>query len=74
MPPSPQGEGFSRVACPCLLRNGKLQTDGLSDARWDGGRRSGRPTQEGGLNGTFAQTAFSEKIQIYTLLFHFPCI
>ena len=54
--------GLIKARCNCsalssqggrLCRNGRPQAAAQSAARWDGGQRSGRPTQEGELNSSF---------------------
>ena len=54
--------GLIKTRCNCsalssqagrLSRNGRPQAAAQSAARWDGGQRSGRPTQEGELNSIF---------------------
>ena len=58
---------FDKGACNCsalssqggrLCRNGRPQAAAQSAARWDGGQRSGRPTQEGELNSNFFAEQF----------------
>ena len=59
--------GLIKARCNCsalssqggrLCRNGRPQAAAQSAARWDGGQRSGRPTQEGELNSNFFAEQF----------------